>query len=107
MRIYSAEQSKREHRRERTRIIKRNLAFSVLVRIEEELAEHPDTESFTAPLLVSEGIESSLSRRLLRDCPEAITRPLLPRIGREVLLRLDETVEPPMLSVQLGERIRR
>lgn len=101
MGIHSFESYNREQRRGHLRAVKRNLVFSVFKRIDEHLQENPHVDSFTTPLLVKEGIEATYVRALLRDCPESVARPIQPRIGREILLRLDELVEPPLLTVEL------
>lgn len=78
--------------------VKRALALSVLSRIHEEWEENPDANLIRADLRRP---LDGVARRILSHHPEAVSNRL--NIGRTVLLHLDESVEPPILEICLGE----
>ncbi len=92
-----------EHNRRRERFlhvehVKKQLALSVLSRINEEVINDPDITEFTAPMLKTDKV----ALRMLREYPEIVTRRI--DAGRVVSLALNETVQPPELTVRLGQR---
>jgi|GEM_PF-5958608 hypothetical protein len=75
------------------------LAKAVLIRIRAELVEKPDADEFTFPLRSPVG---KLERFVLSHYPQDIAD----RISKKhaISLQLDETVEPPELTVTIGQR---
>lgn len=98
MSIYSYEHNRRRERHQQVERTKRHLAQSVMMRINEELMEDPDATEFSTPVLKPE----KTVMRILRDHPEIIARRL--DLGRLVSLELDESTEPPELTIRLGQR---
>ena len=95
----------RRQRLERNRInyrtasqLKREMAKTLLARIQEELETNPETTDFDAELRRPLG---RLERYLLRHHPDEISSRV--KIGREVIAQLVEEVEPPVLRIHLGE----
>lgn len=94
---FSSEHSRRREQHRVAESIKRNLAKSVLVRVHEEVASDADVREFTTPLLRT----NDVALRILRNHPDVIARRV--DIGRSLSLELDESVEPPLLRISLGE----
>ena len=83
--------------REDVRTVKVQLARSVFARIKEELEINPDITSFTTPLLK----DTERVRYNLRNHPEQIAARVV--LGRTVELSLDESVIPPLVTINLGQ----
>lgn len=79
---------------------KRLLANSILIRIREELTATPGIDSFTYPLEPKHGL-GRLERFVLSHYPDDIATRV--RSDRSVSLEYDANVEPPLLTVRLGE----
>lgn len=77
---------------------KRLLANSILIRIRDELSNQPETEQITYPLKDSVG---KLERFVLTHYPQDIADRIRP--DRSISLELDESVEPPQLTVTIGQ----
>lgn len=91
------ENSRRREQHKVIESVKRNLAKSVLIRVHEEIAEDADVREFETPLLRT----NDMALRILRDHPDMIARRV--DVGRSLSLKLDETVEPPVLRFSLGD----
>lgn len=76
---------------------KRILANSVLIRTREELQINPETERFTYALPPTVG---KLERFVLSHYPHEISRRI--HSNEPLTLSLDESVEPPKLTVTIG-----
>ncbi len=102
MNLYTKERAlhlERENKRFReVSRVKQALAHSVLSRIHEEWEADPEASliraDFKRPL-------DGLARRILTRHPETVSSRV--NIGRMVVLRLDESSEPPVLEICLGE----
>lgn len=98
MSTHSFEHNRRRERFLRIERTKRQLAMSVLTRINEEVIHNPNITEFTAPMLKTDKI----ALRILREHPEIIARRL--DTGRLVNIELDESTQPPELTIRLGQR---
>lgn len=88
--------------RERVREAERRkdlLAKWVLIQIRDELSRQPEAEQITFPLKKADG---KLERFVLSHYPEDISDRI--RADHSISLELDETVEPPELTVTIGQR---
>lgn len=77
---------------------KRLLVNSILIRIRDELARDPETEEFTYS--VGDSVKK-LERFVLSHYPSEIADQIRP--DHSITLRLDESVEPPRLTVTIGQ----
>jgi len=74
------------------------LAKSVLIRIRDELSRQPEAEQFTFPLKSAAG---KLERFVLSHYPDDISARI--RADHSLKLELDESVEPPELTVTIEQ----
>lgn len=78
------------------------LIASIFDKIQDETSKNSEIQSFTAPLIPkSDKMKSDISRRLLRERSVSISLVLQRRMGRQIMLSFDESVEPPQLTVYL------
>lgn len=87
--------------RERVREAERRkdlLAKWVLIKIRDELSRQPEAEQFTFPLRNTEG---KLERFVLSHYPDDVSARI--RADHSLKLELDESVEPPELTVTIGQ----
>lgn len=98
MSMYSYENNRRRERSRQIERTKRQLAHSVMMRINEVLIENSETTEFSTPMIKVD----KTAIRILRDHPEMIARRL--DLGRLVNLELDEDAQPPELTIRLGRR---
>lgn len=81
---------------------KRLLANSILIKIRDELASDPETEEFTYP--VGSAV-AKLERFVLTHYPWDIADQIRP--DHSITLSLNESIEPPELTVTIGQPARK
>lgn len=77
---------------------KRLLANSIFIKIRNEVALHPETDEFILPMSSALG---KLERFVLSHYPHDVSNRMPSR--HPITLRLDESVEPPLLAVSIGQ----
>jgi hypothetical protein len=76
---------------------KQLLANAILIRLRDEVYENPEADELRFPLPTSIG---KMERFVLSHYPEDIAERI--PSSRKLSLEIDESVEPPLLSVSIG-----